>query len=375
MKDQRVVTLAKNLVNYSLELKPGERIWIETRGFPVLEMAKEMISQSTKVGAVPFWYYNDDNLTRRWLLDCNEQQLKKFTEFHLAMMKMVDAFVSFRGGDNAFDLGDIPEEKMKLYQLLYIKPVHLEERVKHKKWCVLRYPTNSFAQLAQTSQEAFEDFYFEVCNLDYSKMSKAMDPLSELMSKTDKVRIVGKDTDLTFSIKGIPNKKCDGKLNIPDGEVFTAPVKTSINGHIAFNTPSLHDGILYDGIRFEFKDGKIIDAKATVNQEKMIKLLDTDEGARYTGEFSFGIHPGIKHPMKDTLFDEKIFGSIHLTPGNAYDEADNGNKSSIHWDLVLIQTKEYGGGEIYFDGELIRKDGIFIHPKLKDVLSEEALKG
>ena len=375
MKDQRVVTLAKNLVNYSLELKPGERIWIETRGFPVLDIAKEMITQSTKVGAVPFWYYNDDSLTRRWLLECTQEQLKKFTEFHLSMMKMVDAYVAFRGGDNAFDLGDIPEEKMKLHQLLYIKPVHLEERVKHKKWCVLRYPTNSFAQLAQTSQEAFEDFYFEVCNLDYSKMSKAMDPLSELMSKTDKVRIVGKDTDLTFSIKGIPNKKCDGRLNIPDGEVFTAPVKTSINGHIAFNTPSLHDGILYDGIRFEFKDGKIIDAKATVNQEKMIKLLDTDEGARYTGEFSFGIHPGIKHPMRDTLFDEKIFGSIHLTPGNAYDEADNGNKSSIHWDLVLIQTKEYGGGEIYFDGELIRKDGIFIHPKLKDVLSEKVLKG
>jgi aminopeptidase len=375
MKDQRVVTLAKNLVNYSLQLKPDERVWIETRGFPVLEMAKEMITECTRVGAVPFWYYNDDSLTRRWLLDCNEGQLKRFTEFHLAMMKMVDAFVSFRGGDNAFDLGDVPEEKMKQYMTIYYKPVHLEERVKHKKWCVLRYPTNSFAQLAQTSQEAFEDFYFAVCNLDYSKMSKAMDPLSELMSKTDKVRIVGKDTDLSFSIKGIPNKKCDGKLNIPDGEVFTAPVKTSVNGHIAFNTPSIHDGVLYDGIRFEFKDGKIIDAQATLNQEKMIKLLDTDEGARYVGEFSFGIHPDIKHPMKDTLFDEKIFGSIHLTPGSAYDEADNGNKSSIHWDLVLIQTKEYGGGEIYFDGELIRKDGIFIHPKLKDVLSEKALKG
>ncbi len=374
MKDQRVVTLAENLVNYSLELKPGERIWIETRGFPVLEMAKEMITQCTKVGTVPFWYYNDDSLTRRWLLHCNEGQLKKFAEFHLAMMKMVDAFVSFRGGDNAFDLGDVPEEKMKQYMTLYYKPVHLEERVKHKKWCVLRYPTNSFAQLAQTSQEAFEDFYFDVCNLDYSKMSKAMDPLSELMSKTDKVRIVGKDTDLTFSIKGIPNKKCDGKLNIPDGEIFTAPVKTSVNGHIAFNTPSIHDGALYDGIRFEFKDGKIIDAKATLNQKKMIKLLDTDEGARYVGEFSFGIHPDIKHPMKDTLFDEKIFGSIHLTPGSAYEEADNGNKSSIHWDLVLIQTKEYSGGEIYFDGELIRKDGIFVHPKLKDVLSEKALK-
>ena len=374
MKDERMVTLAKNLVNYSLDLKPKERVWIETRGFPVLEMAKEMITQVTKKGAIPFWYYNDDSLNRRWLLECNEDQLKSLAEFHLSMMKQVQAFVSFRGGDNAFDLGDIPEKKMEQYMTIYYKPVHLEQRVKHTKWVVLRYPTNSFAQLAETSQEAFEDFYFDVCNIDYAKMSKAMDPLCELMGQTDKVRIVGPGTDLSFSIKGIPNKKCDGKLNIPDGEVFTAPVRTSVNGHISYNTPSLHEGVLYDGIRFEFKDGKIVDAKATVNQEKMIRLLDMDEGARYIGEFAFGIHPGIKKPMKDTLFDEKIFGSIHLTPGNAYDEANNGNKSAIHWDLVLIQTKEYGGGEIYFDDVLIRKDGIFIHPKLKDVLSEEALK-
>ena len=374
MKDERMITLAKNLVNYSLELKPGERVWIETRGFPVLEMAKEMITQVTKKGAIPFWYYNDDSLTRRWLLECNEAQLKSFAEFHLAMMKSVQAFVSFRGGDNAFDFGDIPDEKMKQYMTLYYKPVHMEERVKHKKWVVLRYPTNSFAQLAETSQEAFEDFYFEVCNLDYTRMSKAMDPLSDLMSHTDRVRIAGPGTELSFSIKGMPNVKCDGKLNIPDGEIFTAPVKNSINGQVTFNTPSIHDGVIYDGIWFKFKDGKIVDAKATVNHAKMTKLLDTDEGARYIGEFSFGIHPGIKKPMKDTLFDEKIFGSIHLTPGTAYDEADNGNKSAIHWDLVLIQTKEFGGGEIYFDDVLIRKDGIFIHPKLKDVLSEEALK-
>jgi aminopeptidase len=374
MRDERMVTLAKNLADYSLDLKAGERVWIESRGFPVLEMVKEMISQVTKRGAIPFWYYNDDSLLRRWLLDCSEDQLKSFTEFQLTMMKMTDAFVSFRGGDNAFDLGDVPEKKMEQYMTIYYKPVHLEQRVKHTKWVVLRYPTNSFAQLAETSQEAFEDFYFDVCTLDYAKMSKAMDPLCELLSQTDKVRLVGPGTDLKFSIKGIPNKKCDGKLNIPDGEVFTAPVRNSVNGKITFNTPSLREGVIYDGIRFEFEDGKIVDANATVNQGRMTKLLDTDEGARYVGEFSFGIHPGIKKPMKDTLFDEKIFGSIHLTPGAAYDEADNGNKSAIHWDLVLIQTKEYGGGEIYFDDVLIRKDGTFVHPKLKDMLSEEALR-
>jgi aminopeptidase len=374
MKDERMVTLAKNLADYSLDLKPGQRVWIESRGFPVLEMVKEMITQVTKKGAIPFWYYNDDSLTRRWLLDCNQDQIKKFAEFHLTMMKMSDAFVSFRGGDNAFDLGDVPEEKMKQFMNLYYKPVHLEQRVKHTRWVVLRYPTNSFAQLAEFSQEAFEDFYFEVCNLNYAKMSKAMEPLCKLLSQTDKVRIVGPaGTDISFSIKGIPNVKCDGKLNIPDGEIFTAPVRTSVNGKIAFNTPSLNSGVMYDGIRFEFKDGKIVDAKATVNQDKMIKLLDTDEGARYIGEFAIGINPAIKKCLKDTLFDEKIFGSIHLTPGAAYDEADNGNKSAIHWDLVLIQTKEYGGGEIYFDDVLVRKDGLFVHPELKDALSEKAL--
>lgn len=374
MRDQRMITLAENLATYSLDLKPGERVWIESRGFPVLEMVKEMITQVARKGAVPFWYYNDDSLTRRWLLDCTEDQIKKFAEFQLSMMKMSDAFVSFRGGDNAFDLGDVPEEKMKQYMNLYYKPVHLEQRVKHTKWVVLRYPTNSFAQLAQTSQEGFEDFYFDVCNLDYAKMSKAMDPLCELMSKTDKVRLVGPGTDLSFSIKGIPNRKCDGKLNVPDGEVYTAPVRDSVNGHIIYNTPSLHDGVMYDGIRFEFENGKIIDAKATVNQEKMNKVLDTDEGARYVGEFAIGINPSIKQSVQDTLFDEKIFGSIHFTPGAAYEDADNGNKSAIHWDLVLIQTTEYGGGEMYFDDVLVRKDGIFVHPKLKHVLSEEALR-
>lgn len=374
MKDDRMVTLAKNLATYSLELKPGERVWIESRGFPVLEMVKEMITQVTKKGAVPFWYYNDDSLTRRWLLDCSEDQMKRFAEFQLSMMKMTDAFVSFRGGDNAFDLGDVPDEKMQQYMNIYYKPVHLEERVKRTKWVVLRYPTNSFAQLAEIPQEAFEDFYFQVCNLDYSKMSKAMDPLCELMSQTDRVRLVAPGTDLSFSIKGIPNKKCDGKLNIPDGEVYTAPVRNSVNGTITYNTPSLMQGVLYDGISFKFKEGKIVDARSTVNQEKMNKLLDTDEGARYVGEFAIGVNPAIKRCLKDTLFDEKIFGSIHLTPGAAYEDADNGNKSAIHWDLVLIQTAEYGGGEMYFDDVLVRKDGIFIHPKLKDALSEKALK-
>jgi aminopeptidase len=228
------------------------------------------------------------------------------------------------------------------------------------------------AQLANTSLEAFENFYFDVCNLDYKKMSNAMDALVNLMQKTDIVRLKGIGTDLTFSIKGIPAIKCAGEMNIPDGEVFTAPVKDSVNGKITYNTPAIYQGFTFENICFEFKNGKIINATSNDTQ-RLNKILDTDEGSRYIGEFSFGVNPYITKPMKDGLFDEKISGSIHLTPGSCYDEAPNGNKSSIHWDLVYIQTPEYGGGEIYFDDKLIRKDGKFVVDELLP-LNPENLK-
>ena len=203
-------------------------------------------------------------------------------------------------------------------------------------------------------------------------MSKAMDSLVELMNRTDRVHIKGPGTDLTFSIKDIPAIKCAGEMNIPDGEVYTAPVKESMNGVISYNTPSEEQGFTYENIRFEIKDGKIIKAAANDN-ERINQLLDTDEGARYFGEFAIGVNPYILNPMKDTLFDEKIAGSFHLTPGMAYEDAPNGNDSAVHWDLVMIQRPEYGGGEIYFDDVLIRKDGLFTLPELM-CLNPENLK-
>jgi len=252
-----------------------------------------------------------------------------------------------------------------------MRPV-LNQRVDHTKWVVLRYPTESMSQQAGMSTEAFEDFYFDVCTLDYSKMDKAMTPLVELMNKTDRVRIVAKDTDLTFSIKGIPAIKCSGLRNIPDGEVYTAPVKDSVNGYITYNVPSVEEGIKFENVRLEFKDGKIV--KATANDTVAVnKIFDTDEGARYVGEFALGVNPYITKAMGDILFDEKISGSIHFTPGQSYEDAPNGNKSAIHWDLVQVQTTEYGGGEIYFDDVLIRKDGMFVLDELK-CLNPENLK-
>jgi aminopeptidase len=285
-------------------------------------------------------------------------------------MKGMDAFIAVRAGDNSSELSDVPAEKLNLYYKV-LRPV-LDYRVNHTKWVVLRYPNPSMAQLAGMSQEAFEDFYFQVCNLDYGKMDKAMDGLVALMERTDKVRLTGPGTDLTFSIKGMPAIKCSGERNIPDGEVYSAPVRDSVNGRIAYNTPSEEQGFTYENIVFEIKDGRIVHADAN-DKKRIDQLLDTDESARYFGEFAIGVNPYILYPMKDTLFDEKIAGSFHLTPGASYEDAFNGNKSAIHWDLVMIQRDEYGGGEIWFDDVLIRKNGIFVLPEL-DCLNPENLK-
>jgi aminopeptidase len=271
-------------------------------------------------------------------------------------------------------MADVDQKQVDKHNSLFYKPVHLEERVKRTRWVVLRFPNNAMAQLAETSQESFEDFYYDVCCADYAKMSKAQDKLAALMNATDKVHIKSPGTDLTFSIKGIPSVKCDGHRNIPDGEVYTAPVRDSVNGTITFNTPSLYQGVVYNKVSLTFEQGKVIKATADSNIDKLQKIFDTDEGARYIGEFAIGVNPFILHPMKDTLFDEKICGSFHFTPGQCYDEAFNGNQSSIHWDQVLIQRPDYGGGEIWFDGKLIRKDGVFTDAEMEKAFSKENLR-
>ncbi|HAP44279.1 MAG: aminopeptidase [Spirochaetes bacterium GWD1_61_31] len=362
MLDTRVEKLAAILVNYSICVKPGENVLVQATGYePAFDRA--LVKAIHQAGGNAFVSLRDKTIDRELLLNASAGQIELQAELELARMKKMQCFIGYSAIRNMSAMNDVPGDKMDLYNRNIWKKVHIEQRLPHTRWVVLRYPTAAMAQMAGLSEEAFEEFYFQVCTMDYAKMSLAMDKLVALMAKTDQVRLVAAGTDLCFSIKGLPPIKCDGKLNIPDGEVYSAPVKDSVNGHISYNTPSEHEGFTYEQIRFEFKDGKIIKASAN-DSVRLNRVLDTDEGARYVGEFAIGVNPFITKAMKETLFDEKIAGSIHFTPGNSYDDCFNGNRSAVHWDLVLIQTPEFGGGEIWFDGVLVRKDGLFVVPEL-----------
>src|SRR5215831_12610045 len=363
MHDDRLDKLAKLLVEYSIRLRRNERVLIEAFDIPD-EMTVALIRAVRKAGGVPFAQTYHARVNRALALEASDRQLNMMASHELARMKEMNAYVALRGSNNITELSDVPPEKMKLIGKK-MRPVQ-DQRVKKTKWVVLRWPTSSMAQLAGMSTEAFEDFFFDVCTLDYRKLQPGMKALKGLMERTDRVHIKGPGTDLNFSIKGIPAVICGGDRNIPDGEVFTAPVKDSVEGQLNFNAPSIYQGTAFDGIELNFKRGKIVEASSN-ETKKLNKILDSDTGARYIGEFSLGFNPRVFQPMRDILFDEKIAGSFHFTPGQAYEEADNGNRSQVHWDMVSIQRPEYGGGEIYFDSKLIRKNGEFLPKQLRSL--------
>jgi len=369
MTDTRYKKLATLLIEYSTKLKKGERVLLDMIDVPD-EFTIELMRTARRAGAIPIVEVRHTRINREIVRETSEPHAAVVRDLELARMKKVQAYIAIRGSENANENSDVPSQKMALYSRL-MRPV-LDYRVNKTRWCVLRWPTPSMAQGAGMSTEAFEDLYFNVCTMDYPRMARAMVPLQRRMQKANLVHIKGSTTNLTFSIKGIGAKMCKGDRNIPDGEVFSCPVKKSINGHIQFNTPTLYSGTKFENVRLQFKEGKIVDATSN-NSARLNEILDTDGGARYTGEFSLGFNPYILNPMCDILFDEKIAGSLHLTPGQAYEDCDNGNRSAVHWDMVLIQRPEWGGGEIWFDGELIRKDGRFLPKDLKP-LNPEHLK-
>lgn len=361
MTDLRYQKLAKLLVEYSCKLKKGETALLDVTDIPD-EFTVELIRAVRAVGGTPLVETRHSRIGRELLLGTDRKRAELLAATEMFRMKRVQAFIALRGSHNAAESSDVPSGVMQMYSKV-LRPVQ-NYRVDKTKWVVLRWPTPSMAQAANMSTEAFENFYFDVCTLDYGRMAKASQPLERRMKKADRVHLKGPGTDLTFSLKGINAKACSGDRNIPDGEVFSCPVKDSANGVIQFNTPTIYSGTKFENVRLELKAGKVVKATGS-DTKKLNEILDTDPGARFIGEFALGFNPYILNPMCDILFDEKIAGSLHFTPGQAYAGYGNGNKSAVHWDMVLIQRPEWGGGEVWFDGELIRKDGLFVPKDLK----------
>ncbi|UCZ54128.1 aminopeptidase [Bacillus shivajii] len=369
MSDSRIKKLATTLLDHSLKVKDGDKVLI--KGHSVTkDLIVELIDQIYERNAFAFTQLLDDEINQHLLMGAKSEQTELQAKWAMQQYKDIDCVIAIIAEENDAELAEVPPEIFKMRGEIF-KPVN-EFYINQRRWVLLNYPTPGLAQKAGMSTKKFTDFLFNVCTADYEKMERAFEPLKELMDKTDRVQIKGSGTDLTFSIKGIPTVPCAGEANIPDGEIYTAPVKESVNGTITYNTPCPYRGVTFNNVSLTFENGKIV--KATADKEEQINdIFNTDEGARYVGEFAIGVNPFITEPMGDILFDEKIAGSLHFTPGEAYGDADNGNKSSVHWDMVLIQREEFGGGEIYFDDVLIRQDGRFVLPELEG-LNPENLK-
>jgi len=370
MSDPRYAKLADVLTGFSCNLKKGERVLIDGYDVPDAFLIA-LVRAARDRGALPYVNIQRVRVTRELLKGAVAEQYQVSSDVELARMQKMDAYIAARGSDNIFETSDVPADRVQLVTRI-MKPV-LDHRVNKTKWVVIRWPSSAMAQQAGMSTEAFEDFFFRVCTFDYTRYGPGMKALEELMNETDRVHLKGPGTDLRFSIKGIGAEACGGRHNIPDGEVFSCPVRESVEGHVTYNAPTVYLGTAFDGIKLTFKHGKVVEATSN-NTKRLDEILNTDEGARYVGEFAIGFNPHITEPMRDILFDEKIAGSFHFTPGQAYERAGNGNKSAVHWDMVCIQRPEYGGGEIWFDDKLIRKDGLFVSPALKKLNPSELLK-
>lgn len=375
MEDPRIRTLATFLIRSAVGLQSGERILIELHGSET-GLMKALVQEAYAVGGKPFLHIFDYEVEGALVQGADDAHMQEVAAYELQRMKGMDAYIDIRATTNISMWHDVKDAAQLRYRQYYWGPIHLAQRCDHTKWSVLRYPNDAMAQLAGMSTQEYEDFYFKACLVDYDKMGRAMERLEALMNRTDRVRILSPGTDIAFSIKGIGCFGMHGNRNIPDGEIYTAPVKDSVNGYITYNCPSPYEGFLFRDVRLVFQDGKIVEATSN-DTARMNAIFDLDEGARYIGEFAIGVNPVIQHPIGDILFDEKIAGSFHLTPGNSYENTSNGNHSAVHWDLIQIQTPEYGGGEIWFDDVLIRKDGLFVLEELQcldpqALLAEEA---
>ncbi len=352
MVDPRVRKLAEILVDYSTKVKKGDRVLIDADvdAHPlILEVYKLCLQR----GAYPRVKIRYPGLAYIFFKYASAEQVRYFPEVEYYEIKHTDVYIRIRAPRNLRELESVDPTKIS-ERMKVLKPI-LDWRVDKTRWVVVDYPTPALAQEAGMSMEEYEDFLFKACLIDWKELSKKLHKLKEILDKTDKVKIIGEDTELEFSIKGRVAIVADGEKNMPDGEVFTSVLEDSVNGYIYFDLPAVYLGRVVEGVRLEFKDGVVVKASARVNEELLKRILETDEGARRIGEFGIGLNYNITRPTKNILFDEKIGGTIHLALGRGYKETLSKNESAIHWDLIKDMRKK--GSRIYFDGKLVFEDG------------------
>lgn len=354
MVDERIVEVAKLLVDYCTRTKNGDRVLIRT-GVPARDLALEVFKHVLHRGGHPWIRTDMPGATYLFYKHASEEQLASLPEHELAEIKNTDVYISLGAPLNVKELASIDPARIST-RLKTMKPVS-DWRVERTRWVVFACPTNALAQEAEMPLQEFEDFVFNACLIDWKEVSGKLHVLKQHVDATDKVKIVAPDTQLEFSIKGRNSIVGDGEKNMPDGELFTSVIEDSVNGYIRFDVPAIWYGNIVEDINLTFNHGEVTEAKAGKNQPFLEKILATDDGARRIGEFGIGFNYGITRSIKNILFDEKIGGTIHLALGRGYKEALSQNESAVHWDMIKDLRRD---AEIYFDGKLVMKNGKWI---------------
>jgi aminopeptidase len=368
MADLRLEKLADLLVNYSVAVRPGDKVAIqgETQAEPLF---KALYAKVLQAGGHPFLALSPNGLSELFYKLASDDQIKHIPPPTRLLYDTYDVMISIGAEDNTKALTNIDTARIvaRAQARSDMRKNFLERSArKEVRWTYALYPTSAYAQDAEMSLGEYEDFVYQAClgdendPIDYWKrFSARQQKVVEWLKGKKKIHVTAPETDLTFSVEGRSFINCDCQMNVPDGEVFTGPVEDSINGHVYFSYPTIENGHEVDGVRLWFKDGKVIKAAAAKNEEFLLKTLDTDEGARYVGEFAFGTNTGITKFTRQILFDEKIGGSFHMALGASYPETGGKNVSAIHWDMICDMRR---GGEVMVDGKLLYKDGRFVIP-------------
>jgi len=366
VKDDRLTKLANILINHSLEIKKNDYFMI-SGGVKSIPLINEVFKQSLDLGANPFIRLGIEELAEIFFKKASNEQLKFISPISKYEIKKIDAKLSIMSPENTRYMTNIDPKKQSICSKAQ-QPIHdiFMKRAANRelKWCITQFPTHASAQDAEMSLSEYEDFIFNAAHVKltnpiqhWKKTYSTQEKIKKYLEKKNDLHVYAKDTDLKIKIENRKWINCYGKENFPDGEIFTGPIENSAKGHISYSFPAVHGGRLVEEIQLWFDKGKVIKSKASRGEDFLKTMIKMDKGSHRIGEFAFGTNYGIKKYTKNTLFDEKIGGTIHIAIGLGFPETGSKNKSGLHWDMVCDLRKN---GEVYADEELIYKNGKFI---------------